>query len=331
MWAAFWTRDASDGPCAETEIKNYGCNCLMALTRVVERRLSGVPTSLCLTGTRIYVSVKRKHVVETGYNGLRLRRIPVQEGVRTMVGRGDDVFLFSERGGCSTLAPGNGEAKRGAIAGRAVVNAGEYDTCSGCVVVGTSKGKVLVLGEGLEVRKALYESPSGVVCVSVSSVGKVACAYEVDCVVRIFDLKSSEARAVEVPGGFPQALVFVSATHLVVGCSSGELCVVDTSSMSIVFSTAIASAVTALCSWDGALVVGGEGVVQLWRVTEGGIEMVDSHECGGVVNAVSATEGHVVACVGREPRLGRWVVRKDWGDKLVVFRIEWGARAQKGF
>lgn len=292
----------------------------MILTKVVERKLCGAPTSLYLTESKVYVSLKKKYVIETGYSALKLRRIPVKENIRAMVGCEEDIFLFSDKGGfCIFLHDGN--IGNSSTFGKKIINTGLYNQSSGHIVVGTSKGKILVLTQGLEAWKTFYETPSGVIDLSISDLGKIACIHEIDPTVRIFDLKHSEVKNIKIPSGFPQAVTFVNSTHLAVGNDAGEIYLVDTTVMSIQHSSTIPQAITTLTWKDGLLFIGGEDSLYLSSITENSIDIVNSYKCNGFVNAVCLNGNHIVVGIGKEPRLGRWKVKKDGEHKLIILKM----------
>ncbi|WEL38955.1 WD40 domain-containing protein [Encephalitozoon hellem] len=292
----------------------------MILKKVVERKLNGAPTSLHLTESKIYVSLKKRYIIETEYNALKLRRVPVKENVRTIVGCEECIFLFSDKGSLYILLQDR-SIRNGSALGKKIVNTGLYDQSSGNVVVGTSRGKALVFTLNLEICKTFYETPSGMIDLSVSDVGKVACIYEIDPTVRIFDLKHSEVKSMKIPSGFPQAVAFVNNTHFVVGNDAGEVYLADMTTMSIIHSSTMPQVVTTLVWKDGFLFIGGEDSLYLSSVTESSIDIIDSYKCNGFVNAICLNGNHIVMGVGKEPKLGRWKVKKDGEHKLVVLRM----------
>ncbi|ADM11773.1 uncharacterized protein Eint_070080 [Encephalitozoon intestinalis ATCC 50506] len=293
----------------------------MILTKMAERKLDSTPTSLYLRNGKIYVGLKKKYAIETEYDVLILKKIPVEENIRAIVGHEEGLLFFLDKGGLYGLSWGDDNAANRILFRKKIINTGLYDQSSGRVVIGTSKGKVLVLNQSLEISKTFYESPSGIINLSVSDLGKVACIYEVDSSVKVFDLKHPEVKSVSLSNGFPQAIAFVGSTHLVVGGDSGELCVVDTTVMSIVSSLKIPQAVTVLLWKDGYLLIGGENILYLSSVTEDHIEIIDSYECNGFVNAVTLEDGYAVVGIGKEPRLGRWKVKKNGEHKLIVLKV----------
>ncbi|AFN83259.1 hypothetical protein EROM_070080 [Encephalitozoon romaleae SJ-2008] len=292
----------------------------MILTKVVERKLSGAPTSLYLTESKIYVSLKKKYVIETGYNALKLRRIPVKENIRVMVGCEENIFLFSDKGGFYIFLH-EGNIRNGSTFGKKIINTGLYNQSSGHIVIGTNKGKILVLTQNFEVWKTFYETPSGVIDLSISGLGKIACIYEIDPTVRIFDLKHSEVKSIKIPSGFPQAVAFVNGTHLAIGNDAGEIHLLDTTVMKIQHSSTIPQAITTLTWRDGLLFIGGEDSLYLSSIAENGIDIMNSYKCNGFVNAVCLNDNHIVVGVGKEPRLGRWKVKKDGEHKLIILRM----------
>ncbi|UYI27171.1 hypothetical protein J0A71_05g10270 [Encephalitozoon cuniculi] len=294
----------------------------MILTRVAERKLNASPTSLHLAEDKIYIGLKKRYIIETEYNALKLRRIPVKENIRTMVGCENSVFLFSEQGNLFVFPCDDGNARNNAVISKKIVNTGLYDQPSRRIIIGTSRGKALVLSQALEIHKTFYESPSGIIGLSISDLGKLACVYEIDSSVRVFDLKSSDVKEIKIPNGFPQAAAFISSTHLVIGSSIGEIYLVDTATMSILFSSAVPQPVSTLLWKNGLMLIGGEDMLCLSSVTEDGINIIESCKFNGFVNAVCFNDSHIVVGIGKEPRLGRWKVRKDGEHKLVVLKTE---------
>ncbi|KHN69276.1 hypothetical protein CWI42_080090 [Ordospora colligata] len=292
----------------------------MGFLKIAERKLTAVPTDLWITESKLYVSMKKNHLVETTHDMLRVRYIRLKENARTIVGCEDDLFIFSEKGSISSLNVMIENAREEVKKGNMIVNSAVYDKRTKSIITGTNKGKVLVMKDGLEVSKRMYESQSGVVSVSVSSMGMIACAYQIDSVIRVFDMKSSDVRNIKIPSGFPQAVCF-EGQYLAIGSDKGVVYLVDELSLNVIKSLSIPSAVTSLFFKNGRLIVGAEGFLYLMSVKHGVIEIIDSYCCNGVVNMIGSSNDFIVIITGKEGRLGRWTINKNWENKVEVLKM----------
>ncbi|KAH9411892.1 hypothetical protein HK407_02g03360 [Ordospora pajunii] len=292
----------------------------MGFSKIAERKLTAVPTDLWVTESKVYVSVKKNHLVVTAHDMSKARHVRLKENARAIAGCEDDLFIFSEKGSVSSLSVAMENAREEAKNGKMAVNTAVYDKRTKSIIAGTNKGKVLVMKEGLEISKRMYESQSGVVCVSVSSMGRIACAYEVDSTVRVFDMKSSDVRNIRISNGFPQAVCF-EGQYLAIGSDQGVVYLVDEADLNIVGSLSIPCAVASLFFKDGRLLVGTEGFLYLLSVKQGSMEIVDSYCCNGVVSMISSSNDCIVIIIGKERRLGRWIINKDWENKVEVLKV----------
>lgn len=292
---------------------------VMSLTRIAERKLDAAPTDIHLTESKIYLSTKRNNIVETGYDASKFRRIPIDQSIRDMVGSEDCLVCFPANGVPYSVGMEDGTVRKMSRFGTRTITAAVCGGAGGSVILGTGKGSVLVCDDGLETHRTLYGQACGVVGLALSGLNAVACVHEVSPVVTVFELKSSRSRSVRIPRGFAQAVVFVSSTQIAVGSQGGDMYLIDVSSGDVLCSLAMADPVSCLVWNSDCLLIGTEGgKVHVVSVVDNRMEVVDSHQFNGIVNVIRSNRGYVVVGVGKEPRHGRWSVRKDGEHRLVI-------------
>lgn len=295
----------------------------MILRKVVERRLSGAPTGIYLTQDRIYLSVKKRYVIEAGYSCLKLRKIITDQSIRTMTGNEDELLCFSEKGVLYSMYVEEDRIKKEVKFGAGVVNAAVYDRTNGSAIVGTEKGKIIVCGRGFEPNRILYGSSPGIIGLAMSALGSIACVYEINQTVTVFGPKSLKGKDMRIPDGYPQAVVFVDDTRMAVGTHSGELYLID-SEGAVISSLSLSDPITTLFMDRRYLFVGTENGKMCSVSVDDKMEIKETYQCNGMVNAICSSGDNVVVGVGKEPRLGRWITKKDGEHKLIVFKLEQG-------
>lgn len=295
----------------------------MGLKKMSERKVGAAPTGLHLTEDRVYLSVKRKYIIETEYGLSKLRKISVNQSIMTMTGTEGNLLCFSEKGSLYSLCLKSNEITRETSFGTHMVRAAIYDVGTGLTMAGTDKSKILVCDGTFESHKTLYGSSSGIIGLAMSGLNQIACISEVESSVRIFDLKSSKCRSIDIPKGFPQAIAYIDVDHIVVGSQNGDLYLINTSETTIMSSISVMDTITALSYRDGFLLIGTEGgKVLLASVVDRELKVIDEYQANGIVNVLYNNKDYAAVGIGKEPRLGRWITKKDGEHKLIVFKIE---------
>lgn len=274
------------------------------------------------------LQAESKEVILTGLHKMHVSAVAYHPKADALVTCGNDLFVTMRR--LSNLEDATHmKGHQQPPAALAVNPGGDLD-----VVFSTGPDKQLrqwSLTHGASL-KTLYGHTQAATSLGVFSKDRPVTGGE-DATVRAFKVEGDTHLVFNLDGTRSiDAVACVSGEFVVVGTQSGDIMLLSTMSkkpVDVVRAAHGGNWIQSLCSIPGTnIILSGshDGNVHVWRAEETSegrkksrrLRLETSIPVEGFVNAIVVTSTHIVACVGRDGRLGRWETLRAKNGVVVV-------------
>ena len=304
----------------------------MRLLKREERKIPAAPTDMCKFQHRVYVSTKSKRIFFMDRASLdakdaaaaRAKSVLFPAEVVALDTSGETLYCACRTGRLFGLNIHNKTVVRDGSCEGAQLSLCRYFPAKKSIFLLTSS-KITEMSENTLIRNTHYVPDGRPTAMDVLSQGMLAVVQENCREIKFIEPGAKEPQPVAVETGYPECVLFIGASRLLVGTSEGKIFLYRRNRQNFNFKAELdcGSAIQSMLQYNDDTLVVGTAASKLLVIRMDGDSLARASEqaAGGIPVKLLRDGECVLAAVSREQRLGKWSRARDGRNAVVLFDV----------